>query len=206
MLVLLLSLLQAPAPSPVPNPGRAVYEGVINDRGKTIGTTILLDMSGGTVIGWIQKHDFEQIQNGAKTDTGYTFDAAGNHYQIVLKTMRIVYTGPDGAGDQRLTRMEPMVGRVYKIKEETEDGRELTLQTDHGDITMLIDQKPAVWKKTGAPIARFDLDRMEEVLGKTVTIWQIRTGGTWSLEVLEEPAGVDLLSKQELKEKKKKKK
>ena len=201
MLVLLLSLLlQAPAPE------RIVYEGVIHDRGKTIGTTILLEVSGPTVSGWVQKHDFVQIEKGVATDAGYTFDAAGNHYQIVTHTMRITYNGPDGAGDQHLNRMEPMVGRVYKIREETEEGRELTLQTDHGEQLLLVEQPPCVWKRSGPPIAKFDLDRFEEVLGKTLTIWRIRTGGSWSLEVMEEPAGLEILNKQQLKEKKKKKK
>ena len=199
LLLAALSLLQSPAPE------RIVYEGVINDHGKTIGTTILLELSGQTVSGWIQKHGYVQIDKGVKTDTGYTFDAAANHYQIVTRTLRITYNGPDGAGDQHLNRMESLVGRVYKIREETEEGRELTLQTDHGEQTMLIEQPPCVWKRSGPPIAKFDLERFEEVLGKTVTIWQIRTGGSWSLEVLEEPAGMEILNKQQLKEKKKKK-
>src|ERR1017187_3944184 len=121
LLLAALSLLQSPAPE------RIVYEGVINDHGKTIGTTILLELSGQTVSGWIQKHGYVQIDKGVKTDTGYTFDAAANHYQIVTRTLRITYNGPDGAGDQHLNRMESLVGRVYKIREETEEGRELTL-------------------------------------------------------------------------------
>ena len=33
-----------------------------------------------------------------KTETGYEFQAAGNHYQVNLRTNRITYSGPDGAG------------------------------------------------------------------------------------------------------------
>src|SRR5271166_3693411 len=107
MLVLLLSLLLQDAA-----PVRTVYESVIHDRGKTIGTTILLETSGQNVTGRVQKHDFVPIEKGVKTDAGFAFDAAGNHYQISTSTGRITYNGPDGAGDQRLNRMSPLVGRV----------------------------------------------------------------------------------------------
>src|SRR5258708_14067236 len=94
-----------------------VYESVIHDRGKTIGTTIMLATSPTTVTGWIQKHDFVQIESGSVTDNGYSFTAAGNHYEENSKTGRITYSGPDGSSDQPLNRMEPRERRVYTIRE-----------------------------------------------------------------------------------------
>ncbi len=176
-------------------PERVVYESVIHDRGKTIGTTILIEVNGQNVGGWIQKHDYAAIEKGLKTETGYQFDAAGNHYQMNTRTNRLAYGGPDGTGDQRLSRMEPMRGRVYKITEETDEGREITLQTDHGEQYLKAEQEPAVWKHNGPPVAKYQLERFEEILGKTVTVWRIRTGGTWTMEVIEEPEGMDILPK-----------
>src|SRR6266404_4429474 len=99
MLPFLLSLLLFQAA-----PSRVAYEGVIHDRGKTIGTTILLDVSGTAVTGWIQKHEYFPIETGQVTENGYSFRAAGNTYQMNTRSGRITYGGPDGSGDQRLTR------------------------------------------------------------------------------------------------------
>src|ERR1051325_10980729 len=99
--LLLLVFLQGPAATP----NHVVYEGVIYDRGKTIGTAILLEVSGSTVTGWIQKHDFLPIEGGTVSESGFAFKAAGNGYQMNTRSNRIVYGGPDGSGDQRLNRM-----------------------------------------------------------------------------------------------------
>jgi hypothetical protein len=205
MFLLALALLIQDAPQPAAATAqRTVYEAVIHDRGKTIGSLILLEVNGSNVIGWIQKHDFVQMENGAVTPSGYTFQAAGNKYEINTRTGRILYSGPDGAGDQRVAKMEVMKGRVYKITEETEEGRTITFQTDHGEIVLTVDQRPTVWKHAGPPIAKWDMDRFEEILGKTVDVWRIRTGGAWTMEVIEEPAGMDIPAHL-TKEKKKKK-
>jgi hypothetical protein len=209
MLAILVSLFLFQASTPAPPASHAVFESVVGIKGKEIGTTILLEIAsnapGSAVTGWIQKHDFIPIEGGQVTETGYSFAAGGSTYQVNTRTGRLVYNGADGSGDKRLTAMEAMVGRVYKIREETDEGRELTLQTDHGDQLMLVDQEPVVWKHAGAPIAKFHLDRLEEVLGKNTTVWRIRTGGSWSLEVIEEPVGMDIPARL-LKEKEKKKK
>jgi hypothetical protein len=206
MLPLLLSLILLQA---APQPTHTVFESVVNLKGgKEVGCTILLTFTsttpGSAVTGWIQKHDFFPIENGQVTETGFTFQATGDTYQLNTRTKRLVYSGADGSGDKRMNPMEAMTGRVYKIREETDEGRELTLQTDHGDQTMLVDQEPVIWKHSGPPIQKFHMDRLEEVLGKTTTVWRIREGGTYTLEVIEEPEGMDIPARLPKEPKKKK--
>jgi len=207
MLPLLLSLILFQADAP---PARAAFESVINVKGgKEIGTTILLELSspapGSPIKGWIQKHDFFSIDSGHVTEEGFTFQAAGNTYQLNTHTKRLVYSGADGSGDKRLNPMEAIAGRVYKIREETDEGRDLTLQTQHGDQTMLVDQEPVIWKHSGPPIPKFHMDRLEEILGKNTTVWRTREGGTYTVELIEEPEGMDIPARLP-KEKDKKKK
>jgi hypothetical protein len=170
---------------------RAAFEGVIHDRGKTIGTTILLEITGGKVGGWIQKHDYFPIDGGDADASTITFTAAGNTYKINIRAGRIQYGGPDGSGDQRVNRMEPIRGRIYKLTEESDEGRTMTLQMpDERDFNI---DRPAIWKRGGPPIRNFE--RLEELLGKTTTFWRVRYGGAWSIEVVEEPEGMDVLAK-----------
>ena len=68
MFFLLLALFQQ---TTAPAPERVVYESVIHDRGKTIGTTILIEAAGSNVNGWIQKHDYVPIEKASKTETGF---------------------------------------------------------------------------------------------------------------------------------------
>ncbi len=182
-------------------PQRLVYEAVIHDRGKTIGTTILLESGGGKLGGWIQQHDFRPLESGSATASGFTFSAGGNTYNLNTATSRIMYGGPDGSGDQRASRMDPVRGRIYRLTERADDQQLMTLQTDHGEQDFTI-ERPTIWKKNGPPIRNFE--RMEELVGKTVTIWRIKTGGVYTVEVIEEPAGMDILAKlpKEKKEKK----
>src|ERR1035438_6126530 len=155
LLLLSLILLQAPAPA---TPSHAVFESVISMKGgKEIGTIILLSFPspapGSAVTGWVQKHDFFPIDSGQVTETGFTFQAAGNTYQLNPRTRRLVYNGIDGSGDKLAKPLDAITGRVYKIREETDEGRDMTLQTDHGDQTMLVDSEaePALWNRTGQP-------------------------------------------------------
>jgi hypothetical protein len=204
-LLLSLILLQQSAPAP----SHAVFESVIGMKGgKEIGTTILLSFAspapGSAVTGWIQKHDFFPIDSGQVTDVGFTFQAAGSTYQLNTHTKRLVYGGADGSGDKLVKPMEAITGRVYKIREETDEGREMTMQTDHGDQLMLVDQEPVMWKHSGPPIPKYHMDRLEEVLGKTTTVWRIREGGTYTMEVIEEPEGMDIPARLPKEPKKKK--
>jgi hypothetical protein len=182
---------------------RTAYEAVIHDRGKTIGSTILLEIAAdGKVSGWIQKHDYFPIDSGTADTSTITFTAAGNTYKINRQASRIQYGGPDGSGDQRVTRMEPVKGRVYKLKEALEDDPQvMTLQMPE-EREFMIDH-PTIWKHNGPPIRGFE--RYLELLGKTTTFWQVRYGGGLSIEIVEEPEGMDILAKLP-KEKDKKKK
>jgi hypothetical protein len=209
MLPLLFSLILFQA---VPaTPSHAAFETVITMKGgKEVGCTILLSFpspaTGSAVTGWIQRNDFFPIDSGQVTETGFTFQALGNTYQINTRTKRFIYGGADGPGDKRLNPMEPISGRVYKIREETDEGRDMTLQTDHGDLTMLVDSedRPALWKHSGPPIQKFRLERLEEILGKTTTVWRTREGGTYTIEVIEEPEGMDIPARLPKEPKKKK--
>ncbi len=188
----------------------AAFESVINIKGgKEIGTTILLEYSsptpGSPVKGWIQKHDFFPVDNGEVTDSGFTIQANGSTYRLNPRTKRIAFSGADGNGEKLLTPLEGLTGRVYQIKEETDDGREMILQTDHGDQRLLADQEPVMWKHSGPPIPKFKYDRFEEVLGKTTTLWRGRDGGTYTLEVIEEPEDMDIPARLPKEDKKKKK-
>ena len=183
---------------------RTAYEGVIHDRGKTIGTTILLEIAAdGKVSGWIQKHDYFPIDSGTADSSTITFTAAGNTYKINRQASRIQYGGPDGSGDQRVNRMEPIKGRIYKLKEGLEDDPQvMTLQMpDERDF--MIDH-PTVWKHNGPPIRGFE--RYLELLGKTTTFWRVRYGGASAIEIVEEPEGMDILAKLPKEKDKKKKK
>ncbi len=197
----------APAPAASPATGkRIVYEGVVALQGKTIGTTILLEFGeNGAVSGWIQRNDFFPIDSGRADGDKIAFTSGGNQYSINLRTERISYSGPDGSGNQRVEKMTRVEGRVYRLMEEAVEERKVTLQVEGNEKDYLIEQ-PAVWKRAGPPIDRFS--RLEEVLGRTVSVWLARIGGTQYLAVLEEPQGVDLRKKlpKEKKEKKPKKK
>jgi hypothetical protein len=171
---------------------RIAYESVVHDRGKTIGSTILLELTDGKVSGWIQRNDYFPIDGGSVDGSVVTFTSSGNTYKLNRQSSRIQYGGPDGTGDQRVTKMESMSGRVYKLKEGNEDDPQvMTLQMPE-EREFSID-KPTIWKHNGPPIRNFE--RYLELLGKTTTFWRIRYGGQWSIEVVEEPEGMDILAK-----------
>lgn len=172
---------------------RVAYEAVIHDRGKTIGSLILLETSGGKVSGWIQKNDYFPIDGGSVDGAIITFTSAGNTYKLNTQSMRVQYGGPDGTGDQRVTKLDAIKGRVYKLKEaaEEDDPYEMTLQMPE-EREFLIDH-PTIWKHTGPPIRNFE--RYMELLGKSTTFWRIRYGGAMAIEVVEEPEGMDILAK-----------
>ena len=201
---LAVGLLQAPQ-NTLPNK-RMAFESVVALQGKTIGTTILLDIApDGSVGGWIQRNDFFPIDSGREEPERIKFTSGGNQYDINLRTMRVGYSGPDGSGNQRVERMARVEGRVYRLEEEATEERKVTLQIDGQEKDFLVGQ-PSVWKRSGPPIDRFS--RLEEVLGKTIVGWMARIGGRQYMAVFEEPEGVELLKKvpKEKKEKEKKEK
>ncbi len=185
-------------------PKRIVYESVVALQGKTIGTTIMIEVGANdSITGWIQRNDFFPIDSGRIEPDKITFTSSGNQYAINLRTSRINYSGPDGSGNQRVEKMTRVEGRVYRLEEEATEQRKITLQVDGLEKDYLISE-PSVWKRAGPPIDRFG--RLEEVLGKNVVVWLARIGGTQYLALLEEPEGVDLQKKLPKKDKKEKKK
>ena len=201
----------SPGQTPAAGSGQhIVYEGIVSLKGKTIGTTILIEASSNaganadsetTVTGWIQRHDFFPIDSGHIDADRIVFTSGGNHYTINRRTNRISYSGPDGSGNRRVAEMTYISGRVYRVTEPARGQREITLETDRGKKEYLVGA-PSVWKRAGPPIDNFP--RLEEVVGKTVGAWLAKSGGTHYLAVLEEPEGMDLQKKRPKKKKKKK--
>lgn len=189
-----------PAPAPVPSQGkRVVYESVVALEGKTIGTSILLEIGdtpdgtgGRPVTGWIQRNNFFPIDSGQADADKISFTSGGNQYDINLRTERINYSGRDGSGNQHIEKMAYVSGRIYKLTEEADEERTMTLQTDDGEKDFLVGE-PTVWKHNGPPIDRFS--RLEEVLGKTTGFWLTRMGSTRYIALMEEPAEMDLQKK-----------
>ena len=103
-----------------------------------------------------------------------------------------MYGGTDGSGDQRCVKMDAVRGRLYRLTERADDEQLLTVQTDHGEQDFVI-ERPTIWKRNGPPIIHFE--RMIELLGKNITIWRTKTGGVYTVEVIEEPEGMDILAK-----------
>ena len=188
---------------------RAVYEGVVALEGKTIGTSIMLEIDekagadgSRPVRGWIQRNDFYPIDSGNATADHVVFTSGGNQYDINLNTLRISYAGRDGSGNQRLEKMSYVEGRVYKLTEEADEQRTMTLQIS-GDEKDFVVGEPTVWKHNGPPVIHFS--RLEEILGKTTGFWLSRYGTERYVAIVEEPQGMDL-QKKAPKEKKDKKK
>ena len=218
LFVLLLALSLAAQVAQPPGPAqqvsaadirRAVYEGVVALEGKTIGTSIMLEIGekagadgSRPVRGWIQRNDFYPIDSGNATADHVVFTSGGNQYDINLNTLRISYSGRDGSGNHRVEKMSYVEGRVYKLTEEADEQRTMTLQIS-GDEKDFVVGEPTVWKRNGPPLIHFS--RLEEVLGKTTGFWLSRYGTTRYVAIMEEPPGMDL-QKRAPKEKKDKKK
>ena len=188
---------------------RAVYEGVVALEGKTIGTSIMLEIAekpgadgSRPVGGWIQRNDFYPIDSGNATADHVVFTSGGNQYDINLNTLRISYAGRDGSGNQRVEKMSYVEGRVYKLTEEADEQRTMTLRISGDEKDFLVGE-PTVWKRNGPPLIRFS--RLEEILGKTTGFWLSRFGTARYVAIVEEPQGMDL-QKKAPKEKKDKKK
>jgi hypothetical protein len=190
---------QAPAQAS-PSVQRIVYEGVVALEGKTIGTSILLEIGDAPdakgarpVRGWIQRNDFYPIDSGSATEDHIVFTSGANQYDINLHTSRIIYSGKDGSGNQRVDKMTRVEGRVYQLTEMNEDEpRTMTLQIDGNEKDFLVGE-PTVWKHSAPPIDRFG--RLEEILGKTTGFWISRFGSTRYVAIVEEPQGMDLQKK-----------
>ena len=169
-----------------------VYEGVVSLKQATIGTVILLDINENAVSGWLRLEKQEvAIEGGTASADSVEFRSAGNTYKIDSRRGRIIYSGPQGEGDRLVTRLTPLSGRLEELAEETESSPPLATIDVNGRRRELAYGAPALWKRSGAPFVNFD--RLDELLGKQITVWvaeaDLRRG---RIVVIEEPEGVDI--------------
>jgi len=190
-LPLLLIAAILPAWPQAPPATRRVYGGVVDAKRKPIGTLILLDANGTNVTGWIRLGKFVPIDGGTLSDNGAEFRAAGNSYKIDERKGRIVFSGPDGDGDRIVSRMTPVSGLLRELTEgERFAGYDImTLDVDGGNQRFTAED-PSLWKRDGPPFESFH--RLEELLRRQVTVWVSSEGAQSSVEVIEEPEGMNI--------------
>lgn len=171
---------------------RKVYEGVISVKNKTIGTVILVDTTGGSVKGWIRMEKFVKIDDGKVTDGAVEFQARGNHFKIDERRGRIIYSGPDGAGNRFLEPMKPLAGRLQEVGESEKPGGSPVAKLElRGRNWNLEVGRPALWKNASTPFENFT--RVEDMLGKDITVWIGETSPLRGrMVVIEEPSGMDI--------------
>ncbi len=207
VLTFLLAIVSAsvPARSQSPSTTRRVYEGVVDMKQKTIGTVVLMDVKGNNVTGWMRLGKFVPIEGGTVTETSAEFRAAGNSYQIDERKGRIVYSGPDGSGDRLVTRLTPQTGVLQELAEgERFSGNDIATVDVDGRVRRFNSENPSLWKREGPPFESFR--RLEELLQRTITLWVSDPGEHGSIEVVEEPEGMNIPLKAPKKPKEKKNK
>ena len=190
---------QATAPSSVE---RRVYEGVASWRGKTIGTLILLEGTADSARGWIRLNTYLPLDSGKLTRNGAEFRSGANTYSIDELETRMTYSGPEGEGRRRITRLTRWTGAIYELLEATEQKPAVAKMEAVGRNREMQYGTPSLWKQQGPPFEKFP--RLDEVLSKEVTVWvgeaDLRYG---RLVVVEEPAGMNIPLKAPKKEEKK---
>ena len=201
LLVLTLCLVASTAHSQ----SRRVYEGVVDMKQKTIGTLILMDVNGNYVSGWIRLGKFVPIDSGTISENSTEFRAAGNTYMIDEKRGRISYSGPDGSGDSRVTRLTPVEGKFRELQEGGErfGGSDIVIMEVGARLRRFHADGPSLWKRSGPPFETFR--RLEELLQREMTVWVADlsdNGG--DIEVVEEPEGMNIPLKPPKKPKEKK--
>jgi len=171
---------------------RRAYEGVVSLKQLPIGTVILLDVQENAVKGWLRlEKNPVAIDGGTVSPDGVEFRSAGNTYQIADRKRRIIYSGPQGAGNRLITPLTPLTGRLEELAEATEkEPATATIEVD-GRRRNLHYGAPALWKRSGPPFINFE--RLDELLGKQITVWaadaDLRSG---RVVVIEEPEGMDI--------------
>ena len=190
MLWLLLSLLLAAFPAR--SQDRRVYEGVVGLKKKTIGTTILLEITGTSVGGWMRLEEFIPIEGGTVSENFTEFRAGGNSYKIDERRRRIAYSGPDGSGDRLITPLSRVTGVIDEWIEGTRfSGGDVIRIEVRGRRRDFRVGRPSLWKRQGPPFETFS--RVEDLVGTEFTVWVAglgRRGGT--IVVLEEPEGMNI--------------
>ncbi|MBI2817099.1 MAG: hypothetical protein HYX72_09185 [Acidobacteria bacterium] len=208
LLVLALSFVGIAGTPPVrsqsDSANRRVYEGVVDLKQKTIGTVILMDINGNNVTGWMRMIKFVPIEGGTITKNSAEFRAAGNSYKIDERKGRITYSGPDGSGDRIVSRLTPLTGVLDEMTEsERFSGNNIATLDVDGRLRRFNVQEPSLWKRQGPPFEKFR--RVEELLRQTTTFW-VSNPERGSIEVIEEPQGMDIPLKAPKKAKEKKEK
>jgi hypothetical protein len=170
---------------------RRVYEGVVSWKKLPIGTIIMLEIHGNNLTGWMRVEKAVAIDGGHPTEDGVEFTSGANHYAIDERRSRINYTGPEGEGDRYITKLTRLTGRLQELVEETEEQpRSATIEVN-GRNRELRYGAPTLWKRNGPPFEKFE--RLDELLGKQVSIWvadaDLRSG---RIVAIEEPEGVDI--------------
>ena len=182
---------------------RRAYEGVVGLKGKTIGTLILLDTSGTSLQGWMRLDDFVPIESGSILEHGVEFSAAGNRYEIDERRGRISYSGTDGDGSRFVRRLERQSGRFEELGDDRgfSDVKLATVMV-LGRSWRLRIGRPTLWKQAEAPFEAFE--RIEELLGKEISIWLADADGrSGRVVAIEEPPGMNIPLKKPKEEKKK---
>ena len=183
---------------------RRVYEGVVDLKQKTIGTIILMEINGNNVTGWMRMIKFMPIESGTVTENSAEFRAAGNTYKIDERKGRITYSGPDGSGDRIVSRLTPLTGVLDELTEsERFSGNNIATLDVDGRLRRFTVEEPSLWKQQGPPFEKFR--RIEELLQQKTTFWVSDPDHRGSIEVIEEPQGMDVPLKAPKKPKEKKK-
>ncbi len=169
---------------------RRAYEGVVGFKKQTIGTLILLDTSESSVRGWIRIEKFTPIESGSVLEHGVEFTAAGNRYEIDERRGRISYSGPDGEGSRYVQRLERLSGRFEELAENRRFSHVAMVEVD-GRVRRFNIGRPTLWKQAEAPFETFE--RIEELLGKEISLWLAEAGTRGGRVVaIEEPAGMNI--------------
>ena len=181
---------------------RRAYEGVVGLKGKTIGTLILLDSSGTSLQGWLRLDDFVPIESGSVLEHGVEFSAAGNHYEIDERRGRVSYSGTDGEGSRFVRRLEAQTGRFEELGDDRGfSAVKIATVRVLGRPRRFRMGRPALWKQAEAPFEAFE--RVEELLGKEITLWLADADNrSGRVVAIEEPAGMNIPLKKPKEEKK----
>lgn len=170
---------------------RRAYEGVVSWKKATIGTLILVEMDGEKLSGWMRLNTPVAIEGGSRVPDGIEFRSAGNTYRIDERRGRIIYSGPQGEGDRYVTSLTRLTGRLEELIEATEDSPRIAAIEVLGRRRELAYGAPALWKRQGPPFEKFE--RLEELLGREITVWAADAGlRSGRIVAIEEPEGMDI--------------
>jgi hypothetical protein len=170
---------------------RKAFEGVVSWKKSTIGTVILLDLSGDSVSGWIRLEKFVPIEGGSVSETGIEFQAKGNTYRIDERRGRTYYSGPDGEGNRLVIPLTRMTGQLQELVEDRDFSGQAAIMEVNGRRWEFRYGTPALWKRQEEPFESFS--RLEDLIGREVSVWasdaDLRTG---RIVVVEEPVEMNI--------------